>query len=62
MNDLWWYKQPWSYKDGAFYEESIIAVIKPSTWKMDVFQCIYLPFIYKHEGNKLRKILISEYD
>ena len=26
------------------------------------YQAVYLPFIYKHEGNKLRKVFISEYD
>lgn len=62
MNDLWWYKQPWSYKNGSFYEEHIVAVIEPSKWIKLNYQAVYLPFIYKHEGNKLRKVFISEYD
>ena len=61
MDDLWWYKQPWSYKDGAFYEEHITVVIEPSKCVKLNYQAIYLPFIY-YEGNKLRKILISKYD
>lgn len=57
----WWYNESWSYKDGAFYKESIIAVIKPSSWKTSILQSIYLPFIYKHKDNKIRKILINRY-
>lgn len=57
IKKAWWYKQLWSYQ---VFEESVRVVIGTTTWRTNRKKAIYLPFICRHENNKIRKILINK--